>query len=203
MTEKEPLSGGPLRIPRSSREKLPRHLSPGAGAASLLERNVPPPDSTESSAGNRGAPPGPGEGTGAAGAEKEAEAEKKWRRKGWPRESREGGGAGAGMRARRGGVERGVPPSVGQEVSRSAQPARWRPLPPAPARDGDRDWRPLRSRASPLAGAPRWVLPLAPPGPAWGRPFPPARAPVASPGARGPRLSLRSRSGSLSLRSHL
>lgn len=51
----------------------------------------------------------------------------------------------------------------------------------------------------------QWVLPLAPPGPAWGRPSLPARAPAAFPSSRSPCLCLRSRSvsGSLSLQSHL
>ena len=68
------------------------------------------------------------------GSRAEAEAEKKWSRKGWPRESREGGGAGAGMRARPGGVgwsglclRRSVSKSVGPRSPRAGVPCLERP----------------------------------------------------------------------------
>lgn len=78
------LPGLTLRIPRSSGRSSLGNLSPSAGAASLLERNVPP-DSTELCR----EPRRPARARGRhwrRGSQEEAEAEKKCRRKGWPRE---------------------------------------------------------------------------------------------------------------------
>lgn len=47
-----------------------------------------------------------------------------------------------------------------------------------------------------------WVLPLVPPGPAWGRPSPPARAPVASPSSHAPSVAPSRSSPIYEARSH-
>lgn len=171
----------------------------------LREPSVPP---AESSAGSeRRRPARAGGGTGAAGA---------WRRR-RRRRSGEGGWGGRGSK-REGGMHRGgwggaggssVRRSVSQSV-RAPLPARWGPQPAAPASDRNRDWSPLRRRASPLPRAlPTGPPARSPPGAARGRPSPPA-----GPGARRltrcarsvpplPPLASRAVSGSLPLRSHL
>lgn len=111
MTEKEAGSRESLRIPWSSDGQLPGHLSPSAGTASPLERNVPPRRALQGAEAPRpgqGAALAPREPRGGGGGK---EVQKDGVAAGVAG-GRQGGGAGAGMP--RGGVERDVPQSVGQ-----------------------------------------------------------------------------------------
>jgi hypothetical protein len=108
-----------------------------------------------------------------------------------PREPGRGGGVkevekdrvAGGLRGRRrpGWDVRGGPGRSGvclrRSVSKSVGPRAGFPClqhPPATATGTGRPLGCGRQGASPLSRALHWVLPLAPPGPAWGRPSPPA-----------------------------
>lgn len=165
-------------------EKLPRHLSPGAGAASLLERNVPP-DSAELCREPRRPARARG-GHWRRGSQEEAEAEKKCRRKGRPREAAPARGCGRGW-VGWGGAGCA---SVGRSVSQSVHTAR---APASPAFGARPRRRP--GLATPPLPPPAGLAPS--PGSSLGPPARPARLGVgpqvsASPGAR--RLATRVRS---------
>lgn len=146
----EGAGGGRSIYKRNSARSYPSHLPVLAGeapsaplaqrrAASLLERNVPAPRPDYGELCREPRHPARARGRHwRRGSRAEAEAEKKWSRKGWPRESREGGGAGAGMRARPGGVGGAGCASVGRSVSRSVRAARAPASPASSARPRQR-----------------------------------------------------------------